>query len=192
MQTHDMQAIEGKSLLGVFNNQNDNNRQSIVTGRERNDPARPNGWGYPVRSIHTENYVYTYNFEPNRWPSGTPEADYRDTDHSPTKKVTKNAPQDGMVFQKNYGKRPQQELYDLKNDPECLHNLANQPAFASLQQQLHAELFAELTRQRDPRMLGNGDVFDKYEGEARAKKYQLLVEIAKKGTYEWQERKKKK
>ncbi len=182
---NDMQPIEGKSLVSIFNNKNANTRNSVVTGRERNDPSRPNGWGYPVRSIHTENYVYTYNFEENRWPSGTPDADYRDTDHSPTKYITKNSEQDGLIFQANYGKRPQQELYDLKKDPECLTNLANKPAFKQIQAKLHDELFAELTKQADPRMFGQGDVFDQYEGEARAKKYHLLVEIAEKGSYEW-------
>jgi hypothetical protein len=54
-------------------------------------------------------------------------------------------------------------------------------------------MFAELTKQSDPRMIGKGHVFDAYEGEARATKYHLLVKIAKEGTYEWKEggRKKK-
>jgi hypothetical protein len=138
--------------------------------------------------------VYTYNFEPNRWPSGIPDADYRDTDHSPTKFATKNTAKDSLIFKANYAKRPQHELYDLKKDPECLHNLANQAGFRHIQTHLHKKLFTALTKQGDPRMLGKGHVFDEYEGEPRAKKYHVLVKAAKDGTYEWREggRKKKK
>ncbi|NIJ45912.1 arylsulfatase A-like enzyme [Wenyingzhuangia heitensis] len=176
-----MIKIEGKSLLDIFNNQANSSRNNVITGRERNDPSRPNGWGYPVRSIHNKDFVYSYNFHPERWPSGTPDADYRDTDMSPTKKYTKNLPHTSLPYQLCYGKRPQEELYDLKKDPECLHNLASNSKYKKLKNKLHKELFAELKRQEDPRMFENGDVFDSYEGEARTKKYLQLVEWFKTG-----------
>ncbi|QVY66007.1 sulfatase [Polaribacter sp. Q13] len=176
-----MIKMEGKSLLDIFNNKADKSRDIVITGRERNDPSRPNGWGYPVRSIHNKDFVYSYNFHPERWPSGTPDADYRDTDTSPTKKYTKNLPKTSLPFQWNYGKRPQEELYDLKRDPECLHNLASNSKYDQIKKKLHKELFCELEKQKDPRMSDNGDVFDSYEGEARTKKYLLLVEWFKTG-----------
>ncbi|GAA4237900.1 sulfatase [Postechiella marina] len=176
-----MVKIEGKSLVDIFNNKSSKNRDHVITGRERNDPSRPNGWGYPVRSIHNQDFVYSYNFHPERWPCGNPEADYRDTDKSPTKKYTKTLPHSSLPFKLCYGKRAQEELYDLKKDPECLNNLAFNTKYKTLKTKLHNELFDELKRQEDPRMFGNGDVFESYEGEARTKKYLLLVEWFKTG-----------
>ncbi|AWG23678.1 heparan N-sulfatase [Flavobacterium faecale] len=176
-----MQKIEGKSLVDIFNNNASKSRDNVITGRERNDPSRPNGWGYPVRSIHNKDFVYSYNFHPERWPSGNPEADYRDTDESPTKEYTKNLPHESLPFIMCYEKRPQEELYDLKKDPECLNNLASNSKYDKVKKELHKELFEELKIQNDPRMFGNGDVFDSYEGEARTKKYLQLAKDFKAG-----------
>jgi hypothetical protein len=41
-------------------------------------------------------------------------------------------------------------------------NLAGLPVYAKLKQKMKDKLFAELKKQQDPRVLGNGDVFDKY------------------------------
>ncbi len=30
-------------------------------------------------------------------------------------------------WQLSFGKRPSEELYDLQRDPDCVHNLANDP-----------------------------------------------------------------
>ena len=178
-----MQKMEGNSLTDIFQNKANKNRDIVITGRERNDPSRPNGWGYPVRSIHNKDFVYSYNFHPERWPSGTAEADYRDTDKSPTKNYTKNLPHDSLPFMYCYGKRPQEELYDLKKDPECLTNLASISKYKKVKKKLHKELFEELKRQHDPRMSDNGDIFDTYEGEARTEKYLKLVEAFKTGEH---------
>jgi N-sulfoglucosamine sulfohydrolase len=63
-------------------------------------------------------------------------------------------------WQLNFGMRPAEELYDLQADPDCVRNLAmlQQPVAAELRLQLEAEL----QRSGDPRMTGNGSVFDGY------------------------------
>jgi hypothetical protein len=43
-----------------------------------------------------------------------------------------------------------------------VRNLATQPAEAAARDRQRAKLFAELTQQEDPRMLGRGEVFDAY------------------------------
>lgn len=56
--------------------------------------------------------------------------------------------------------RPAEELYDLATDPDCVRNLAMlQPSVAA---ELRQELEAELRRSGDPRMTGQGAVFDGY------------------------------
>ena len=54
--------------------------------------------------------------------------------------------------------RPADELYDVRKDPDCITNLAATVSIAEFQNQL----YAELTQQGDPRMSGNGQVFDQY------------------------------
>ena len=54
----------------------------IILGKERHDVGRENDKGYPVRSILKNNYFYSINFEPNRWPAGNPETGYLNTDGS--------------------------------------------------------------------------------------------------------------
>ena len=52
---------------------------------------------------------------------------------------------------------------------DCVVNLAADPARADDVRRLREELFAELTRQEDPRVLGRGAVFDEYPSPHRAK-----------------------
>lgn len=173
-----MQEIEGESLFDIFQNKA-KKRDYVITGRERNDCVRQQGWGYPVRSIHRGEFVYMHNFKPDRWPCGEPQTGYRDTDWSPTKTVTLKEKPGTVIFDVCYGKRPKEELYNIILDPECLNNLAENPSYLKKKQTLKKELFAKLKRQEDPRMFGNGDVFDTYDFERRNQSYLELVETVK-------------
>ncbi len=83
-------------------------------------------------------------------------------DAGPTKAVIEAAGEGDHFWQLCFGKRPADELYDLAADPDCVQNLAADPAQADHIRQLKEELFAELTQQEDPRLLGRGDAFDRY------------------------------
>jgi N-sulfoglucosamine sulfohydrolase len=50
-----------------------------------------------------------------------------------------------------------------------MHNLAGDPKYVAIKTQLWEELRKTLTEQQDPRILGHGDVFDKYEYEGNRK-----------------------
>jgi hypothetical protein len=43
-----------------------------------------------------------------------------------------------------------------------MNDLANDPRYARKKEELKKLLFETLKRQKDPRLMGNGDVFDKY------------------------------
>ena len=62
----------------------------------------------------------------------------------------------------SFDKSSAEELYQIVKDPECVHNLADKPKYKSLKNKLKKQLFAELKKQGDPRMFGNGHVFDEY------------------------------
>ncbi|VGO22408.1 sulfatase family protein [Pontiella sulfatireligans] len=174
-----MQPIEGKSLSDFFSN-TVAGRDQVLTGRERNDMCRPNSWGYPVRSFHKGDYVYMHNFEPDRWPCGNPDAGFRDTDWGPVKSYLVYKQEGTTAFELCFGKRPGEELYNVKADPECLKNLAANPEYAAMKGKMKSALFAELAIQGDPRMHGNGAIFD-YARPSRATQYDDLVKQVEKG-----------
>jgi N-sulfoglucosamine sulfohydrolase len=142
----------------------DPDRQWVVTGRERHTHARPDNVGYPCRAIRAGNFLYILNLKPQRWPAGDPDG-YEDIDGSPTKSLmieNKTRSDIKKDFELGFDKRPERELYDLAADRECMHNLASNPKYAKLTDKLNASLIEILTAQGDPRVLGNGDIFDSY------------------------------
>ena len=155
----------GRSLTDIFRGGPVPERDHVIVGRERNDVGRPHDQGYPIRGIRKANWLYLHNFEPMRWPAGNPETGYMDSDSSPTKTEvlkTRLVPAQKHYWDVCFGKHPQEELFDLTRDPDCLHNLAAQPEFQPVAAQLKQQLFEELKAQADPRMLGQGHVFDEY------------------------------
>jgi len=136
-------------------------RDHVILGRERNDIGRPRDEGYPVRGIIKGDTLYLHNFESSRWPACNPETGYLDVDGSPTKTEVLKArtdPATKKYWDACFGKRVAEELYDLRSDPDCLNNLAGKQDAGSLKKQL----FDALKTQQDPRVLGNGKVFDEY------------------------------
>jgi arylsulfatase A-like enzyme len=161
--------MSGRSLMNVLKSpgsgQVDATRTQVILGRERTDVGRPGDVGYPVRSIRTKDFFYSHNFAPDRWPCGNPETNFQDTDDSPTKSLVLTLAEKGekKFFELAMGKRPAEELYDLRSDPGCVQNIAESPGIAEVKAKLWGDLQTQLKAQQDPRILGKGDVFDKYE-----------------------------
>lgn len=170
-----MQMITGRSLTDILYSggagQVNPARDHLLVGRERNDFGRPHDEGYPVRGIVKDNQLYLNNFKPERYPSCNPETGYLDVDGSPTKtevlKARTNS-DNGRCWEITFGKRGAEELYDLSKDAECMHNLVASEGHQKLLGSLKAQLLAELKEQQDPRVTGNGDVFDLYPNADKA------------------------
>jgi arylsulfatase A-like enzyme len=162
-----MSPITGRSVVDLLRDAPTTPRAFVVIGRERNDvrcrPGTPSGLGYPARGIRHGDLLYVHNFAPDRWPCGDPDLGLADTDDGPTKRLIVAAGAEDRFWKLCFGKRSADELYDLAADPDCVTNLAAEPARAADVARLKGELFAELERQQDPRLLGRGDVFDRYE-----------------------------
>ena len=137
----------------------DPRRTEVFIGRERHvDKARADFAPYPQRAIRTHDALYIINFKPERWPLGDPLPSARrqsartvkevtsddsrsrhlpDEDAGPTKAwfrsaCRRRAPKWKPYFDAYYGKRPREELYDLKVDPDQMKNVALDPAYAKL------------------------------------------------------------
>ena len=163
-----MQPSPGRSWSDIFASpqagQVSPQRNHVLIGKERHDIGRPHDVGYPIRGIVKDDTLYVRNFATNRWPAGNPETGYLNCDGSPTKTVvlkTRTENRQKRFWQLCFGKRPKEELYDLKTDPDCLNNLAETEDHRGLKQRLQKQLFDELKKQQDPRMFGEGDYFDK-------------------------------
>lgn len=164
-----MQPITGNSLTDLFyekeSNATDKNRDHVLFGKERHDVGRPNDEGYPIRGIVKGSYMFIQNFETSRWPAGDPETGYLNCDGGPTKTVCLDAranPDTYKYWEWSFGKRPEYELYNITVDPVCMNNLAQVEAYQSVLTEMKDQLYAELKSQSDPRIAGNGSIFDQY------------------------------
>ncbi|MEN8204146.1 MAG: sulfatase, partial [Bacteroidota bacterium] len=167
--------MTGKSLLEIFNSDKsgrvEKSRKYVFAGKERHTICREGELGYPQRSVRDYQYLYIRNYEPGRWPAGSPDTPsvhgwlYGDIDESPSKTYLRRNAFDTDVkplFEKAMGKRPSEELYDILKDPACLHNLADEPAFSKDKKRLSGVLEKYLKRTDDPRTLTGGSVWDHF------------------------------
>jgi arylsulfatase A-like enzyme len=173
-----MQPVTGKSLTDILYATKSGTvnpaRNHILIGQERHDVGRPNDEGYPIRGIVKDGYLYLHNYKIDRWPAGNPETGYLNTDGGPTKTYILNARRYNghwEYWQMNFGKRKAEELYDLQKDPFCINNLAQDKSLTAVKQKLSAFMLQKLQEQKDPRVLGNGDIFDQYEYAGEAKNF---------------------
>jgi len=164
-----MQPITGESLVPIFKSEKSGqvipSRDSVLIGKERHDIGRPEDQGYPIRGIVKGDFLYLKNFKPDRWPAGNPETGYLNTDGSPTKTEIlslRTQPELKHYWDLNFGKRPAEELFNIRKDPACMVNLAEHDDYQTKKTELLNEMTAKLKAQGDPRINGNGDVFDKY------------------------------
>ena len=162
-------------------------RRSVYSARERHSSSRFNSLGYPQRCIRTGQYLYIINFKPERWPAGPssklrspifddlgllvaggpgPDHDaYHDIDACPTLDfmiANRHIDEIGGFLQLSVGLRPGEELFDIVNDPACLHNLADEPEWQTIRSQLRMRLWNYLQETGDPRVTGNGDIWESY------------------------------
>lgn len=175
-----LEVMTGRSLLHVLESDKsgrvDPARDHVLTGKERHVACQeaPDSGGTPMRAIRADAFLYIRNFRPDRWPAGTPNDDnaflkgswYGDCDNGPTKlyiiEHKDDSKQAAMHYELSFAKRPAEELYDLKKDPDQLRNVAGEAGYAEAQAKLAEQLMNELKATNDPRVVGGAEQFDKY------------------------------
>jgi N-sulfoglucosamine sulfohydrolase len=180
-------GLNGKSLWPVLTSnkagQVDPDRTWVVTGRERHvGGARAGNLPYPQRALRTKDFLYVRNFAPDRYPLGDPKgvtadkaptadaltndtfAAFADMDASPTKAwLVAHRNDEGWKWHYDYafGKRPAEELYDLRADPEQIRNVAGDRAYEAARKKLADQLTGILTDAGDPRLVEKDCRFEK-------------------------------
>ncbi|MDX1285177.1 MAG: sulfatase [Draconibacterium sp.] len=165
-----MKSSPGKSLTDIFYSEKEGQvnpgRDILLIGKERHDYSRPKNQGFPIRGIVSDDYMYLYNYDITLWPAGNPEIGYLDIDGSPTKTEILRmfrSGEDDSYWQLSMGKRKSnEEFFNVTEDPECMNNLASDPEFSELKNKMKTRMEQMLKEQQDPRMFGNGDIFNSY------------------------------
>ncbi|MGC9319871.1 MAG: sulfatase family protein [Armatimonadota bacterium] len=159
----------GRSFLDVLtggrSGRVDPRRDRVHCGRERHAIFRAGGVGYPMRSIRTDGYLYVRNFAPDRWPAGEAPL-YADVDPGITKRYmlhNRDLPEVAPLFELAFGRRPAEELYDLRRDPAQMVNVADLPEYDEVRRRLWGELESYLAATGDPRLEDDGFDFDAQE-----------------------------
>jgi arylsulfatase A-like enzyme len=155
-----------KSLVNVLYSEKNGliepERDFIVSARERHAYVRKGGAGFGGRSIRTNDYLLIRNYESENWPAGDPPL-FGDVDAhmlhypSPTKLYIlqhRNRPDIQELFKIAFDKRPEIELYDLRDDPFQMNNVAGIEMYSEIQVKLQKRLEDYLVKTRDPRVTG--------------------------------------
>ena len=127
--------IEGRSFLSLLKNQDGTFRNEIFTEKTYHDRYDP------IRSIRTDTYKYIRNFENLNMLYELPLDIQRSlSGKSIHKKVQKS--------------RSEEELYDLKNDPNEKNNLADDINFQEIKIELEKKLLDWMKKTNDPLLKG--------------------------------------
>jgi arylsulfatase A-like enzyme len=142
------EGIDGKSFAAVLLGKATTHREKIFTTHSGDGDFNV----YPIRSVRMRDWKYIRNLHPefqhhthisrstnvnsgfNYWQSWLNAAETK--------------PEAAAVL-KRYSVRPAEELYDLKNDPLELHNLADAPAQAGRLSEMRADVDAWMQQQGD-------------------------------------------
>jgi N-sulfoglucosamine sulfohydrolase len=167
--------MTGRSLMPLLESaksgQIDPARTFALTGMEKHV------YWCPSRALRTRGFLYIRNFDPEKWPTGEvaghhPKYDFAsqpwptesgafsfNIDPSPTKQFIRLHRTDANT--KKFAnlaflRHPSEELYDLRNDPDQLNNVATDSAHLEIRQGLSRQLEAELIKSADPQVAVDG------------------------------------
>ena len=127
--------IEGRSFLPLLKGQTDRFREEIYSEKTFHEIYDP------IRSIRTEEFKFIINFEKSK------------TLYQIGMDIQQDALGKNMLELINKP-RPDEELYDLKNDPDEKTNLINNLRYKDIALELKAKLFNWMKQTKDPILKG--------------------------------------
>ncbi|MBN3521642.1 sulfatase [Algoriphagus lutimaris] len=143
------ETMTGQSLWPLFAGEKQD-RDQVYLERERHANVRKGDLSYPMRAVRDHQYLYIRNLMPERNPAGDPSVhvsvgQYGDIDNSITKFLIMNMERKSIPGQPDYfklafEKRPEEELYDVVNDPYQLTNLAENNTYSEVKAKMRQKL----------------------------------------------------
>ncbi len=143
-------GLDGKSFVPLLKGESQSGRAQVHTQID----CKAGGDAVPMRCVQDANFGYIFN----AWADG--DHWYRNNNEGLSMKAMEEAAKTDAAIAarvKVFRYRSVEELYDLKNDPDCLKNLANDPAHQRTLSHMQAQLKDWMAATEDP-LLG---AFDK-------------------------------
>ncbi len=154
-------------------------RDAVFIERERHADVRHDHQSYPMRAVRTKDFLYIRNMRPDRWPAGDPDLrflhgrPYGDVDTCRTKDVLLahlTDPTYARYISLVFGKRPAEELYDLRKDPDQVQNVATEATYGEPLKDLRSRIDHWMQQTGDPRVNPAYDAFDAFPYYGKAPK----------------------
>jgi arylsulfatase A-like enzyme len=146
-------------------------RVAVFMERERHANVRHDNLSYPVRAVRTRDFLYVRNLRPDRWPAGDPDVffihgrPFGDVDTTRVKDfllANQDNPAMAAHITRIFGKRPAEELYDLRVDPHQLTNVAGNLDYANVLADHRQRVDAWMSETHDPRVDPTYDGWDAF------------------------------
>jgi N-sulfoglucosamine sulfohydrolase len=137
------EKIDGRSFLPLLKGKPQSGRDKAYMEID----YKAGGGATPMRSVITKQWSYIYN----AWADG--ERMYGNNNEGLTMKAMDEAAKiDSLIAArvKVYRLRMPEELYDIQNDPACLHNLINDPQLKQQLNVLRKDLESWMIKTNDP------------------------------------------
>jgi N-sulfoglucosamine sulfohydrolase len=137
-------SLEGRSLMPLLRGQSQEGREAVYSGYYFHRTSHP----YPVRSVQTRRFRYIVTFwaftDKSLRPYISKPMTYRAMEEA--------AEHDEAVAERFrfYLRRTPEELYDIQQDPDCRHNLINDPGHARQAERMRRMLQQHLEETNDP------------------------------------------
>ncbi len=135
--------LDGRSFLPLLKGKSQEGREHVFTQID----SKAGGASVPMRCVQNENFGYIYN------PFSDGKYWYRNNNEGKTMAAMNEAAKTNPAIRARvdlFRYRVPEEFYDLKHDPDCLHNLIDDAAYAEPLQALRDQLVAQMKRTKDP------------------------------------------
>ena len=136
-------GLDGRSFLSLLKGKLQDDRTHVFTQID----SKAGGDAVPMRCVQDDSFGYIYN------PFSDGKYWYRNNNEGNTMAAMMQAAKSDSTIQARidlFRYRVPEELYDLKNDPDCLRNLINDPAHTKTLKALQTRLVGHLQRTDDP------------------------------------------
>lgn len=136
-------GLDGRSFLSLLRGKTQAGRDHVFTQID----SKAGGAAVPMRCVQNKDFGYIYNpfSDGTYW--------YRNNNEGRTMAAMNEAAETNPSIRARvdlFRYRVPEELYDLRNDPNCLENLINSPSHAATLLELQGQLVAHMQKTQDP------------------------------------------
>ena len=137
-------GIDGRSFAALLKGETQAGRDVVF--KEYNENA--GGSRDPMRAVQTPQFLYLFN----PWSNGERVMATATSGTSTYRRMAELAKIDDAIRFRHdlYQHRVLEELFDVKQDPDCLHNLIDSPEHKAVGNELRSRLQAWMVRTKDP------------------------------------------